>query len=671
MKEENYNPWSSVRKWEEFLYFCCPECNEKSQSKETFIKHALSVHPMAQMCFESIEPDVQLKETNRINESGPYINEEYSEENNAYEQKLTIAINEDPLVIVKNEIIEQSESEEIYHFDSIKDEDTDIIDENKHEEWKNTSNHYDALLEANLDLKQPIIVLNRIDAKKNESKVNHSENKCNLCNEVFSKKSSLIFHISVEHPETKYADGVDLDQKDGDLHFKKHETFIKKPIRTISKKPRIGYIKTKNMNNTLFIEVWDRIMRSPCETCGNEKCFTCHTCNMQFPSKSNTLSHIAQEHKDQRPYKCEFCTLDFNVKEHYRKHIIGVHDERNRETKVCEICKKSVNSLYYSRHVERVHNNKKESSTCPICNKTFSGSASGYLRIHMKSVHEKKRLFKCKLCIKDFAYQEGYNNHMRTIHENVKFLCDICGVNRTQNIALRKHKTKKHEDEINEQYKDKGSPFPCNICEKVLYSSQLLKNHLQFMHTLLKDEVENTRKNLGVKLKKAIKCQFCDNVFNFRSTLSNHVNVVHNGTTYSCEFCGKVSSSANNLKLHIEAIHKRSTKTPCEICGKVFRDRTVMKFHVRTVHEKIKDFVCQECGKGFTKTIALNVHLAIIHSMGSTHDCQACGKKFGKKQGLKLHIDTVHKGIKHQCDQCSSAFTQIGNLRLHIQKHHT
>ena len=105
MKEENYNPWSSARKWEEFLYFCCPECNEKSQSKETFIKHALSVHPMAQMCFESIEPDVQLKETNRINESGPYINEEYSEENNAYEQKLTISINEDPLVIVKNEIM--------------------------------------------------------------------------------------------------------------------------------------------------------------------------------------------------------------------------------------------------------------------------------------------------------------------------------------------------------------------------------------------------------------------------------------------------------------------------------------------------------------------------------------------------------------------------------------
>ena len=103
MEEENYNPWSSVRKWEEFLYFCCPECNEKNQSKDIFIKHALRIHPLAKMCLESIESEVQLKEMYKINENGPYINEEYSEENNVYEQKLTISIDEDPLVIVKNE----------------------------------------------------------------------------------------------------------------------------------------------------------------------------------------------------------------------------------------------------------------------------------------------------------------------------------------------------------------------------------------------------------------------------------------------------------------------------------------------------------------------------------------------------------------------------------------
>ena len=38
------NPWS-VENLEEFLYFCCPECDEKNQSKDMFIKHALNHHP--------------------------------------------------------------------------------------------------------------------------------------------------------------------------------------------------------------------------------------------------------------------------------------------------------------------------------------------------------------------------------------------------------------------------------------------------------------------------------------------------------------------------------------------------------------------------------------------------------------------------------------------------
>ena len=38
------NPWSA-RNLDEFLYYCCPECDTKNQSKEVFIKHALDNHP--------------------------------------------------------------------------------------------------------------------------------------------------------------------------------------------------------------------------------------------------------------------------------------------------------------------------------------------------------------------------------------------------------------------------------------------------------------------------------------------------------------------------------------------------------------------------------------------------------------------------------------------------
>ena len=34
-----------VKSLEDFLYYCCPECNERKQSRESFLFHALNQHP--------------------------------------------------------------------------------------------------------------------------------------------------------------------------------------------------------------------------------------------------------------------------------------------------------------------------------------------------------------------------------------------------------------------------------------------------------------------------------------------------------------------------------------------------------------------------------------------------------------------------------------------------
>ena len=39
------NPWLSADLWEEFLFYCCPECDVRLQVKNEFMKHALSNHP--------------------------------------------------------------------------------------------------------------------------------------------------------------------------------------------------------------------------------------------------------------------------------------------------------------------------------------------------------------------------------------------------------------------------------------------------------------------------------------------------------------------------------------------------------------------------------------------------------------------------------------------------
>ena len=42
MKQDN--PWD-VASLFEFAYFCCPECDCKTQSKQDFVSHASNSHP--------------------------------------------------------------------------------------------------------------------------------------------------------------------------------------------------------------------------------------------------------------------------------------------------------------------------------------------------------------------------------------------------------------------------------------------------------------------------------------------------------------------------------------------------------------------------------------------------------------------------------------------------
>ena len=45
------NPWA-VGHLEEFLYYCCPECNKKTQSKESFLQHAIDRHPLGKFSYK-------------------------------------------------------------------------------------------------------------------------------------------------------------------------------------------------------------------------------------------------------------------------------------------------------------------------------------------------------------------------------------------------------------------------------------------------------------------------------------------------------------------------------------------------------------------------------------------------------------------------------------------
>jgi hypothetical protein len=65
MIDTDDNPWA-VNTLEEFLFFCCPECSDRSPSVKSFVHHALSLHPKSRNIIPLVDlqsnSDIDFKE---------------------------------------------------------------------------------------------------------------------------------------------------------------------------------------------------------------------------------------------------------------------------------------------------------------------------------------------------------------------------------------------------------------------------------------------------------------------------------------------------------------------------------------------------------------------------------------------------------------------------------
>ena len=76
------NPWN-VEKIEEFLYFCCPECDLKDHSQLEFLQHALERHPNSKDFIEQFNKIIVKEEAcERNDDNDSYI--DYNSLDNYY-----------------------------------------------------------------------------------------------------------------------------------------------------------------------------------------------------------------------------------------------------------------------------------------------------------------------------------------------------------------------------------------------------------------------------------------------------------------------------------------------------------------------------------------------------------------------------------------------------------
>lgn len=205
MDEEN--PWQ-VGQIEDFLYFCCPECEEKCHEKDQFLKHAIEDHPKARSILPNL---IENCKENEIKIDQEIIKEEPS-------TTIFNDFDDDPIQdddFIKDEI-QQPEIQEgqvqCYYCSNLFDE-TEIEDHQRDEHKRVSEEMYGfprpfKCSKCHYALAKDPIVHN-VHVCKPEKKVRRKKGekkeilKCKECGKTYTSQACLFNHMATIHTDVR------------------------------------------------------------------------------------------------------------------------------------------------------------------------------------------------------------------------------------------------------------------------------------------------------------------------------------------------------------------------------------------------------------------------------------------------------------------------------------
>ena len=131
--------------------------------------------------------------------------------------------------------------------------------------------------------------------------------------------------------------------------------------------------------------------------------------------------------------------------------------------------------------------------------------------------------------------------------------------------------------------------------------------------TAVKTEMDDSATNAK---KGAVQCPKCDKIVTSSSNLKNHMKWIHDlvRDRHMCDMCCKTFSISKDLKNH-QMVHTGEKNFPCHICGKRYQTKYYLICHTR-IHTGEKPFSCEECGKSFSDRSSFNDHSKRHRSKG-------------------------------------------------------
>ena len=206
------------------------------------------------------------------------------------------------------------------------------------------------------------------------------------------------------------------------------------------------------------------------------------------------------------------------------------------------------------------------------------------------------------------------------------------------------------------------SKYSCDFCSyKATTQNRLTK------HILSKHEFEITAEGVITMHRKKFECKQCQKTYFSIQTLNDHIQTKHKGIKYTCDQCDNQFTHKTSLNMHIQSKHD-GIKYACDQCDYEASRQDTLTRHVKSEHEGIR-YSCDQCDYQTRRKSILNEHIKSKHE-GVNYACDQCDYQTARQSNLNIHIQTKHEGLKYACDQCDYQATKQSHLARHIQTKH-
>ena len=144
------------------------------------------------------------------------------------------------------------------------------------------------------------------------------------------------------------------------------------------------------------------------------------------------------------------------------------HSKTSKEN-ICDECKKVFStSKNLKQHIIDIHIGF--TRECQICKKQIK---DGSFRKHMRNAHENPKQHSCNLCENTFTSKGTLKQHQIDVHDKIRQECEICKITFVTRY-FKRHMRDVHLDDM--------KAFPCNSCENKFTTKSTLKQHVKVVH---------------------------------------------------------------------------------------------------------------------------------------------------------------------------------------------